>query len=217
MAPKYDGQETHNGYLDTEPAPMFGSFKEMQEFMRAEFVRPSKPVEIKHVVLDADDTMWTIEPWGIASLASPIGHTKEDTLPLALDITRIKEVPGYWAEHEPSGSVKLAPDLRETLRKLKDKGIPVSIASCNDKSIIERYLDAFGLRDQFTDVEAHLYKSKDQMVDDIAKRNKIDSSKVLFVDDDPFNAMDVSSYTGATSLVLGYNIENIEDILEFIK
>lgn len=217
MPPRYDGQQTENGYFDTEPAPMFGSFKEMQKFMQTQFSPSPKPKEIKHVVLDADDTIWEIEPWGLASIATPIGHTEEDTLPVRLNIDELTGIPEYWIEFIPTGSVKLTPKLRDTLDKLEQRGIPVSIASSNDKKMIEKYLDAFGLRDKFIDVEAAFSKSKDQMVKSIAKRHNLDSEKILFVDDDPQNALAVSLNTKATSLVVGYNIHALDDILEFIK
>lgn len=218
MRPKYgDGHENKNGYFNTEPAPMFSSFKEMEDFMQNQFPPTPKPKEIKHVVLDADDTMWRIEPWGVASLASPVGETEKDILPLALRTDYLSYIPDYWQQVVPTGSVKLAPKLRDTLGRLKEKGIPVSIASINDKKMILEYLDAFGLRDEFTDVEASYFGYKDDMVKKIARRNNVDTSKILFVDDNPLNAEDVSMRTYATSLVLGYNIKSIEDILEFIK
>ena len=217
MADKHDGQETLDGYGNTKAVPMFTSFQEMQEFMQKQFPPSPKPKEIKHVVLDADDTIWAVEPWGIASLAHPIGHTEEDVLPAALNIDYIRDPQEYWQDVVPTGYVKLAPKLRETLDKLKQKGIPVSIASINDKKMVERYLDAFGLLGEFADVEAGLVGDKDEMVKRIAKRNNVDSAKILFVDDNPYNAIDVSTRTNATSLVFGYNIKAIEDILEFIE
>jgi len=217
MADKHDGQETSDGYGDTEPSPMFMSLQEMREFMQNQLPPSPKPKEIEHVVLDADDTIWEVEPWGIASLAHPIGHTEEDVLPAALNLDYVREPLEYWRDTVPTGHVRLAPKLRETLGKLKQKGIPVSIASINNKRMVLKYLDAFGLRDEFTDIEANLGSGKDEMVRNIAKRNNVDSAKILFVDDNPHNAIDVSTRTKATSLVLGYNIQTIEDILEFIK
>lgn len=213
---RYDGKRFDNGYVDTEPAPIFMSYEEMRRSMQAQLIRP-KPIEVKHVVLDADDTIWEVEPWGIATLATPIGHTKKDTLPVRLNISKVENIPEFWIGIAPAGSVTLRPHLRETLSKLKQRGIPVSIASCNDKESIERYLDAFGLKGEFTDIEAYWLKSKDQMVQDIARRNNVDTSNILFVDDDPINAMDVSTATDAMPLVLGYDIKDIDEILEFIK
>ena len=217
MADKHDGQETLDGYGNTEPAPMFRTLQEMREFMQNQFPPSPKPKEIEHVVLDADDTIWEVEPWGSASLAHPIGHTEEDVLPVALNIDYVREPLEYWRDIVPTGHVKLAPKLRETLDKLKQKGIPVSIASINDKRMVLKYLDAFGLRDEFADVEAGVAGGKDEMVRNIAKRNNVDSAKILFVDDNPHHAIDVSTRTGATSLIFGYNIHAIEDILEFIE
>jgi len=217
MADKHNGHETLDGYGNTELAPMFMSLQEMREFMQNQFPPSPKPKEIEHVVLDADDTIWEVEPWGIASLAHPIGHTEEDVLPVALNIDYIREPLEYWRDVVPTGHVKLAPKLRETLGKLKQKGIPVSIASINDRKMILQYLDAFGLRDEFADIEVGLFAHKDEMIRNIAKRHNVDSAKILFVDDNPANAIDVSTRTDATSLVLGYNIKTIEELLEFIK
>jgi len=217
MADKPDGHETRDGYGNTEPTPVFASFQEMQKFMRNQFPPSPEPKEIEHVILDADDTIWRISPWGLASLGMPEGRTEGNTLPVKLNTAEIVNLPEYWERVAPTGVVKLDPKLRYTLDKLKEKGIPVSIASSNDKDMIEKYLEAFGLRDEFADIEATFYKSKDQMVKNIAKRQNVDSEKILFVDDGPLNCMDVSFNTNATSLLLGYNIENLEDLLEFIK
>ena len=206
-----------NSYHDTKADPMFTSFEEMEEFMQRLYPPTPTPKEIRHVVMDADDTIWDIEPWGMASLAKPIGKTDSDVLPVILTIDERTYIPSYWQPIAPIGSVKLDPKLRDTLKKLKEKGIKVSIASNNSRDSVLKYLEAFGLRDSFTDVEASFIGSKDKMVEKIAKRNKVDTSKMLFVDDNPYNGEDVALHTNATSLILGYNIDNLDDILEFIK
>jgi HAD superfamily phosphatase (TIGR01681 family) len=214
---KFDGHMVGNNYADTEIDPIFSSFQEMRKFMQEGLSPSPTPKEFEHVVLDADDTIWEIEPWGMASMASPVGRTEKNTLPVRLNIDEIVGYPEYWKQIVPTGSVKLAPKLRDTLDKLHAKGIPVSIASNNKKESIEKYLDAFGLRDKFTDIEASYGQPKDQMIRDIAKRNNVESEKILFVDDDFTNAMDVALFTNATSLVVGYNIQDIDEILELIK
>ena len=217
MTPKGNGQESKNGYLDTELEPMFFSREEMLQFMKHQIPPRPEPKEIKHVILDADDTIWNIDPWGLASLGIPVGRTEGNVLPIKLNSVEVANLPKYWELVAPTGVVKLDPKLRDTLNKLKEKGIPVSIASSNDKDMIEKYLEAFGLSDQIADIEATWYKSKDQMVNQIAKRQNVDSAKILFVDDSSFNCMDVKSNTDATALLLGYSIDNLEDLLEFIE
>ena len=154
MADKHDGQQTLNGYLDTELEPMFASVEEMLQFMQNQILPRPEPKEIEHVILDADGTIWDIAPWGIASLGIPVGRTEGNTLPIRLNSYEVANLPKYWELVDPTGVVEMDPKLRHTLDKLKEKGIPVSIASNNDKDMIEKYLEAFGLRDQIADVEA---------------------------------------------------------------
>lgn len=209
---RYDGQ-----YTDTTPDPLFKTFKEMRSILQDRLSPTPRPKAIKHVILDADDTIWDIEPWGIASMSRPVGKTDKDSLAIELMTEDLLEVPKAWSDTRPSGVISLDPTLRDTIEKLKDKGIAVSIASCNTKSSILRYLDAFGLVDKFTDIEADLWHSKSQMVQSIADRRKIDTAQILFVNDSYGNAFDVSINTQATALIKGFNIGTIEDILEFIQ
>lgn len=210
-------KQTQNGYNNTTADPIFDSFKEMQAFMQG-VLRPSlEPKEVEHVVLDADDTMWRIEPWGVASVASPIGHTDKDELPVELNRKELAYTPQPWEEVLPTGRVTLDPTLRATLDKLKDKAISVSIASINTKPSVMRFLKAFGLEDKFVDVEANVGDSKGRMVRRIAERQNIDTDKMLFVNDSFLNGLDVARETGATPLIMGYNVGRIADIMEFIK
>ena len=210
-------KQTQNGYDNTTPDPIFRSFKEMEDFMQG-VLRPSlEPKEIEHVVLDADDTMWQIQPWGVASGVSPIGHTDEDELPVKLRREGLAYMPELWEEVLPTGRITLDPTLRDTLDKLKDKAISVSIASINTKDSVMRFLEAFGLEDKFVDVEANLGESKGKMVSRIAKRQNIDTDKMLFVNDSFLNGLDVARETAATPLIMGYNIGSIAEIMEFIK
>jgi HAD superfamily phosphatase (TIGR01681 family) len=218
MASEQDHPKTKNGYLDTEPDIMFNNYEGMMRFMQQELHPSPEPKEIKMVVLDADDTMWEIDPWGIASLATPVGHSDTNEVPIRLDAEAVLGgVPSFWEEIAPTGVAKLDPTLRDTLQKLKERGIPVSIASQNDKRRIEKYLDAFGLKDQIVDLEAAFNESKGQMVKNIAQRQKVDGRKILFVDDSPGHCYDVERSTDATCLLLGHNIQSLDELLEFIK
>ena len=215
MASGQDRPETHNGYLDTFEDPVWDSYEQMLAALRPP--PPPQPTEIKHVVLDADDTMWQIDPWGLATVAEPVGKTKGNVLPARLDLSALEDAPEYWQERELTGVVALQPTLRKTLASLKERGIGVSIASHNYEESILKYLDAFGLRDQFADIEASMGRDKDKMVERIAQRQDVDISEVLFVDDSYGNCLDVAQRTGATALHFGYNIDTLEELLEFIK
>lgn len=206
-----------NGYNNTTADPMFRSFKEMQTFMQDLLPPSPKPKVVEHVVLDADDTIWQIEPWGIASLANPVGHTDKDELPVELIAEELAIMPEFWGSVLPTGRVNLDPTLRATLDKLEEKSIPVSIASINAKPSVMKYLEAFGLKNRFAEVEANYTDSKGKMVQKIANRQKVATDKILFVNDSYMNALDVVRETKATSLIMGYNIAKIADIMEFIK
>lgn len=210
-------KQIQNGYNNTTPDPLFRSFKEMENFMQGVLRPPLEPKEIEHVVLDADDTMWDIEPWGLASAVSPIGHTDKDELPVELNRRELAYTPEPWEKVLPTGRITLDPTLRDTLDKLKDKAISVSIASINTKPSIMRFLKAFGLEDKFVDVEASSGGSKGRMVRRIAERQNIDTNKMLFVNDSFVNGLDVARETDATPLIMGHNIARIADIMEFIK
>jgi|GEM_PF-2794558 len=195
-------------YGDIELDPLFDSFSDMLEGMvYSRPLSPAEPKEIKHVVLDADETIWHIKPWSVASIVAPIGKTSADKLP----------VRRWRGKKKASGHVKLDPTLRATLKDLKARGIGVSIASTNDKKSVVALLDAFGLTDQFTDIEADSFTPKNKMVRDIAKRNNVDTEQIMFVNDSFHNIQDVEHCTDAMALIMGYNVAKISDILEYIK
>lgn len=199
-----------NGY---KHEPLFRTLKELQRFTQDKFPASPKPKQIKHVVMDADDTIWNIIPSGIASLCEPIGKTDGDILPTRCGDWGIEgELPS-----EMQGIIRLDSTLRSTLNKLKEKGIPVSIASTNFKDDIMRFLDAFGLAEHFRHVEASMDEPKSNMVKRIAEEDNIKGDEILFVDDSYDNAIKVSESTKATSLIKGWNIKKISDILEFIE
>lgn len=208
-----------NGVFDdTNHAPMFSTLKEMKSVLQDPIPPSPRPKPIKHVVLDADDTIWEIEPWSIASLSMPIGKTDKDVLPVQLDVDGIVDViPEWWGRIRPTGSVRLDPTLRATLQELKKRGIPVSIASSNTKSSVMAYLEAFGLVDSFVQIEAGLGPSKSDMVKKISKKQKVDTAEMLFVNDNRDNVMDVAIDTDATTLIKGFSIMQIDEILEFLE
>jgi len=182
--------------------PTFPTFKDLRNFANIRLAPPA-PRQIEHVVLDADDTIWDVHPWGMISLCKPDGRSTGNTLSCS-------------AGPDTPGQVTLDPTLRETLAKLKEKGIGISIASSNDKKSVVDTLDAFGLLDQFSQVEADYTSAKSTMVKRIAQKQNIPPERILFVDDGTFNVADVVR-TGASGVLKYQDIEEIIDILEFIE
>ena len=159
---------------------------------------------IKHVVLDADDTIWEVEPWGIVSHCRPSGQANGDLL-----TCRSKD-------DNSQGNIRLAPTLRETIESLKRRGIGVSIASINDREAVEKILDAFGLLDSFSHIEADFTRGKDAMVCAIGVKEGVMPAEILFVDDSIHNVADVDDL-GALSLQKDMDIMEIRELLNFIE
>lgn len=213
--------ENSYNYDDIIDSPIFESFHEMERVMQKVLPAIPRPQKIKHVVLDADDTMWYIKPYNIASAVEPIGTTKKNTLPVTMTHYRMpKDIPPWLMPLEGKKATALAqldPTLRFLLKTLKEKGIPVSVASCNTKESIIGLLNAFGITDYFTDIEADMERDKNKMVRDIAKRHGLDTEEMLFVDDSFQNAMDVAHCTDALSLIMGHSIGKIVEIMDYIE
>lgn len=193
--------------------PTFSSFEELLAFTNFG-IDTIVPKPIKHVVLDADDTIWTVEPWGLISLCEPIGKTEGHMI--KADCGETYQVGKKKVYTPVEGKITLKPKLRETLKHLNEKQVKVSIASTNDRKAVEKALEAFGLTHNFSHVKADWETPKSKMVEQIAKTEKIDPKDILFVDDGYHNAADVAA-TGASSIVMGHTIQEIDEILRFIK
>ena len=163
-----------------------------------------EPRPIKHVVLDADDTIWRIKPWGIISYCEPIGESNENELSCKTRDDRRK------------GTIQLDPTLRDTIQMLKDRSIGVSIASVNEKQAVTAALNAFGLLDAFSQIEADFERDKGAMVCAIGVKEGVLANEILFVDDSFYNVEDVERL-GALSLQMDIDINGIAEILDFIK
>lgn len=191
--------------------PDFKSYSEMVAWFNKNQLTPCRTDpescedrEIKHVVLDADDTIWDIHPAALASNCQ-------------LPVT--KETETKFSTTSYGGfptNIHLKPGLLETLDELKKRGIGVSVASHNPDRKVNKLLDSMGLLDRFDFVVSTYQVDKDAMVQAIANKSGIPEKNVLFVDDSVANAEDVALSTEAMALVMGYDIKDIGDILKVI-
>lgn len=190
----------------------FTSKRKMFAAIRNERTRhqavPKTPRRIQHVVFDADDTIWRINPWGLASRCRPVGTTTGDSLPL-----RCSDSLG----RSQDGTATLDHGLRDTLRKMADSGIRVSIASQNDPESVTALLDAFGLRHLFSFIEAG-WTSKADMIHRIEGASSTPADAIMFVDDLAANVVDVEE-EGVLALQIGPggDISEISSIFRFMR
>ena len=201
----------------------FTNFQDLLKFSYSEtpceaFPKECLPRDIKHVVWDADDTIWDIHPYGIASYCTPpYDRLDENTLKSTCLMITTRKTDGVELVKERAESkIILKPKLIETLDKLKGKGIGSSIASANNPGSVERLLDSFGIKDKFTSIQS-TWESKTEQVKKIITETGIPSNKMIFVDDSIGNAMDVQFDLGTLSLAMGYDIMSPEGVLNFIK
>lgn len=196
--------------------PIFRSFRDLEDHAGLKVKKPEKASHIRHVILDADDTIWAVHPWGLISSCKPVGRSTGNTvtaeaesfIPLKIGKPIITKV---------AGTINLDPTLRDTLKKLKEKGIGVSIASQNEKKAVEAALDAFGLLPEISNVEAGWGTSKVEMVYKIAAKENLRTEEILFVDDSPNHVEDVEDCTDAVAVQKYNDIFQISDILEMIE
>lgn len=204
-------QHTFRGLMNqydryTQPTPM-----ELKDY---------EPRRIKHVVFDADDTLWDIEPFGLASLCKPpakeIGKDKFEIQCHKLTVTRDEKGEMVSASEVDSPAlVTLRPGMVETIDKIRSKGIGTSIASNNDPDTVENLIRAIGLRDKF-DVIISDFDTKDILVQKISKEVDAEPEEMIFVDDAPYNVHAVDKL-GALSLCIDRDIFSPEELLRFIQ
>ena len=77
--------------MDDRTIPEFKSLKELRAFANTRPDKFPKGKHFKHVVLDADDTLWKVRPWGVASICVPEGKTSSDELPVRCTWERDKQ------------------------------------------------------------------------------------------------------------------------------
>lgn len=207
------------------PTQPFSTFQDLLAFTYGQtpcelIPEECRPREINHVVWDADDTMWDIKPYGIASYVhGPFKKIDANTLetadmPFLYDfregkVVKRKSIPAKT-------TINLKPTLVPTIDTLKSKGIGSSIASANNPGAVQRVLSAFDIIDKFTVIKSN-WASKSQNVREISEEMGIPTEKMMFVDDNIGNTMSVAMDNGCLSLTMNYDIAKPEDILEFIK
>ena len=86
--------------------------------------------------------------------------------------------------------VRLRPGVRETLAKLDERGILLSIASKNDHDAAFRKLQEFGLHEYFLYPQIN-WNSKAANIQEIVKAINIGADTVAFLDDDQFEREEV--------------------------
>ena len=114
-------------------------------------------------------------------------------------------------------TITLLPTFRETLQKLNDRGIPVTVISLNAPGTVKRIVDAFGLGDKILEVH-DTWENKGEVFAKITKAHKIAPWEALFLDNTDSHVEDVSRKCGFGLVIgKGKDVENPIEIMKFIK
>lgn len=201
----------------------FATFEDLLKYTYERTPCETKPDEcmprkVKHVIWDADDTIWTVFPHGIASYCHPpFEKLNNNTLSGRCDVAFYHKTNGIEIKREQKESqIILKPKFIETLEKLKEKGIGSSIASNNNPGSVDKVLEGFGIKNEFTSIQSD-WNPKIYQVLKIMKETGISGKDIIYVDDNVANAVDVQSKHGALSLAMGYDIISPDEVLNFIK
>lgn len=111
--------------------------------------------------------------------------------------------------------VKLLPTLRDTLEKLNQKGIKVSVISLNTPGSVRDILKAFGIDSRFIEIRDS-WKNKGDVFQEITNSHKLLPCNSIFVDDTVHHVVDVTSKCGL-ALHMGYDISKPADIFKYIR
>ena len=200
--------------------PPFETFQSLFEYTSGYGKTPCQeqpglcePAPIKHVVWDADDTIWDLAGCIIASemdARSPIKRVSKDVVEQTLTE---KAKDGRITQR--TCRITLRPGMRNTLDELESRGVSSSIASINNKPSVDVTLKALGLDKRFAVVEA-AWTSKSDMVDKIGAITGINPSYMIFVDNEAGNVHDVLNHNGSLPLVMDVDIMEPEEVLKYI-
>ena len=114
-------------------------------------------------------------------------------------------------------TITLLPTFRETLQKLNDRKIPVTVISLNAPGTVKRIVDAFGLGDKILEVH-DTWENKGEVFAEITKAHKIAPWEALFIDNTASHVDDVSRKCGFGLVIgKGKDVEKPLDIMKFIK
>lgn len=172
------------------------------------------PRPIKLVVWDADDTMWDVEPFGIAgSTSAP--YVKINSRKLATDVEgRFKE--GDKEVIQCRSAIILKPSFLETLDELEKHDIKSAVASANPIGKVAEILTALGLADKFIEIESS-YRPKSEMIKTYSRKHNIPENQILFVDDSIYEVHEVGAHTAAMPLMMESDVYSPQEILDFIE
>lgn len=203
-------------------APEFKSWREFLEFIGRQTICEAhpdacEPRKIKHVVWDADGTIWDIEPVSVATLCESPFKRKDDAVvgKLKFHVHLFPKELERLAEGECK--IRLKPELRETLKELEEMGITSSIVSINSPESVEEIVKAFDLKREFIDIKANLLNDKWWLMEKLFEEHNIKPSEVLYVDDDAGNLWDAFRFHKVLPVEMGRDVLSPKEILRYIE
>lgn len=202
-----------------EKDPLWRRWRAFEEFRLQE----KKPREIEHVVWDADDTIWEIAPYGLASFCKPpFTRISEDfiegrTDSIRLDVTDINLIsPPESLSFPDECQISLKPTMRDTLTELEQRGITSSIVSMNVEEDVVNIIDAFGLRDRFVAIKGVDW-NKNWAIQGILDMIDVKPYNTIFVDDNSTNLISAKEHLGILPIQMDNDIAAPIGVLRFIR
>lgn len=155
------------------------------------------------VVFDLDETLWSLSD-GYCALMRP---------PFTRHGDRVSDTSGL--------ELTLRADARDTLDRLRRRGLLVSAASRSTPETAGAILQLLGLLDRFL-CPCFAWQDKDlslsQILHDLEYRKglHVPTRDVLFIDDWPSNIRDARKI-GIPGLVFGQDIRSLSEVLEYVN
>lgn len=208
--------------LTWEKDPLWRKWAAFEEFRLHE----KKPREIEHVVWDADDTIWEITPYGLASFCKPpftrisedFIEGRTDSIRFDLTATDIDPIapPLESLSFPDECQVLLKPTMRDTLTELEQRGITSSIVSMNVEEDVINIIDAFGLRDRFVAIKGVDW-NKNWAIQEILDMIDVKPYNTIFVDDNSTNLISAKENLGILPIQMDNDIAAPIGVLRFIR